>query len=43
MMLMLRLAPADQAVAVEGARDVIEQRVNVFGVSEPHVRNKNDC
>ncbi len=31
------LAAADQAVAVEGARDVIEQRINVFGVSEPHV------
>lgn len=28
---------ADQKSAVEGARDVIEKRVNVFGVSEPHV------
>ncbi|MDD2646889.1 MAG: protein translocase subunit SecD [Patescibacteria group bacterium] len=31
--------PADQrAAAVEGARDVIERRVNVFGVSEPLVQ-----
>ncbi len=28
----------DQATAVEGARDVIERRVNVFGVSEPLVQ-----
>lgn len=28
----------DRAAAVEGARDVIEQRVNVFGVSEPLVQ-----
>lgn len=27
----------EQGNAVEGARDVIEKRVNVFGVSEPHV------
>jgi protein-export membrane protein SecD len=27
----------EQRSAVEGARDVIEKRVNVFGVSEPHV------
>lgn len=27
----------EQKAAVEGARDVIEKRVNVFGVSEPHV------
>jgi preprotein translocase subunit SecD len=27
----------EQKSAVEGARDVIEKRVNVFGVSEPHV------
>lgn len=29
---------ADRAGALEGARDVIERRVNVFGVSEPLVR-----
>lgn len=29
---------ADQGQAVEGARDVIEKRVNVFGVSEPLVQ-----
>ena len=28
---------SEQTSAVEGARDVIEKRVNVFGVSEPHV------
>jgi len=28
----------DQGTAVEGARDVIERRVNVFGVSEPLVQ-----
>ncbi len=28
---------SEQKSAVEGARDVIEKRVNVFGVSEPHV------
>lgn len=32
------VAPADRASAVEGARDVIERRVNVFGVSEPLVQ-----
>lgn len=32
------IAPADRATAVEGARDVIERRVNVFGVSEPLVQ-----
>jgi protein-export membrane protein SecD len=32
------VAPADQAAAVAGARDVIERRVNVFGVSEPLVQ-----
>ncbi len=31
------IAPQDQASAVEGARDVIERRVNVFGVSEPNI------
>ncbi len=29
---------ADQGQAVEGARDVIEKRINVFGVSEPLVQ-----
>lgn len=28
----------DQAVAVEGVRDVIERRVNVFGVAEPNIQ-----
>ncbi|MCX6792842.1 MAG: protein translocase subunit SecD [Candidatus Falkowbacteria bacterium] len=32
------VAAKDQAQAVEGARDVIERRVNVFGVSEPLVQ-----
>lgn len=32
------IAAADQGQAVEGARDVIERRVNVFGVSEPLVQ-----
>ncbi len=32
------IAAADRATAVEGARDVIERRVNVFGVSEPLVQ-----
>lgn len=31
------VASAEQSAAVEGARDVIEKRINVFGVSEPHV------
>lgn len=30
--------PAERGQAVEGARDVIEKRVNVFGVSEPLVQ-----
>lgn len=30
--------PADQTSAVEGARDVIERRVNAFGVAEPLVQ-----
>ncbi len=35
----LSAVPAkDKASAVEGARDVIERRVNVFGVSEPNVQ-----
>lgn len=32
------LAPEEQADGVEGARDVIERRVNGLGVSEPEVR-----
>jgi len=28
----------DQAIAVEGVRDVIERRVNVFGVAEPNIQ-----
>jgi len=32
------VALADQSSAVDGARDVIEKRVNVFGVSEPLVQ-----
>lgn len=31
------LPASEQRAAVDGARDVIERRVNVFGVSEPHV------
>ncbi|PIR93417.1 protein translocase subunit SecD [Candidatus Falkowbacteria bacterium CG10_big_fil_rev_8_21_14_0_10_43_10] len=31
----------DRSVAVEGVRDVIERRVNVFGVSEPVVQTAN--
>lgn len=31
------IAPSEQASAVEGARDVIERRVNAFGVGEPLV------
>ena len=30
--------PSEQAAAVEGARDVIERRVNAFGVGEPLVQ-----
>ena len=33
-----KIPPEDQASAVEGVRDVIERRVNVFGVSEPVVQ-----
>jgi protein-export membrane protein SecD len=32
------VAAADKSNAVEGVRDVIERRVNVFGVSEPNVQ-----
>lgn len=32
------IASADQASAVEGVRDVIERRVNAFGVAEPLVQ-----
>ncbi|MBU1130452.1 protein translocase subunit SecD [Patescibacteria group bacterium] len=32
------IAPADRDAAIEGARDVIERRVNIFGVSEPLVQ-----
>ncbi|MFH1255571.1 MAG: peptidylprolyl isomerase [bacterium] len=32
------VAAADRSNAVEGVRDVIERRVNVFGVSEPNVQ-----
>lgn len=33
-----KIAEADQASALEGTRDVIERRVNTFGVSEPVVQ-----
>ncbi|HNV97386.1 MAG TPA: protein translocase subunit SecD [bacterium] len=33
---------ADKASALEGARDVIERRVNAFGVSEPIVQTSGD-
>ncbi len=33
-----QVAEADQASAVEGVRDVIERRVNYFGVSEPVIQ-----
>ncbi|RMD63367.1 protein translocase subunit SecD, partial [Candidatus Parcubacteria bacterium] len=32
-----KVAPADQESVVNGLRDVIEKRVNLFGVSEPQV------
>ena len=32
------IASAEKSNAVEGVRDVIERRVNTFGVSEPNVR-----
>jgi preprotein translocase subunit SecD len=35
---MSNIPSADRAAAAEGARDVIERRVNVFGVSEPVVQ-----
>lgn len=40
-----QIAEADRAGAVEGVRDVIEQRINAFGVGEPNiqtVRNGED-
>ncbi len=33
-----KVAPSEQTAAVEGVRDVIERRVNAFGVAEPIVR-----
>lgn len=35
---MSKIPSADQASALDGARDVIEKRVNAFGVSEPVVQ-----
>lgn len=32
------IPPADRPLAVEGARDVIERRINIFGVSEPVIQ-----
>ncbi|MDO8667813.1 MAG: peptidylprolyl isomerase [bacterium] len=32
------IATADKGNAVEGVRDVIERRINIFGVSEPNVQ-----
>ncbi|MDD4271715.1 MAG: peptidylprolyl isomerase [Patescibacteria group bacterium] len=32
------IATADKSNAVEGVRDVIERRINIFGVSEPNVQ-----
>jgi len=37
-----QVASADRLNAMEGARDVIERRVNVFGVSEPLVQISGD-
>ncbi|MFH1894401.1 MAG: protein translocase subunit SecD [Patescibacteria group bacterium] len=36
------VAPVDKAGAMEGLRDVIERRVNLFGVSEPVVQVQGD-
>jgi len=36
------IAAADKASAMEGLRDVIERRVNLFGVSEPVVQVQGD-
>ncbi|MDD5289758.1 MAG: protein translocase subunit SecD [Patescibacteria group bacterium] len=36
-----KIEARDQASAVEGVRDVIERRVNAFGVSEPVVQTNN--
>lgn len=35
---MSNIPAADQASSLEGVRDVIERRVNVFGVSEPNIQ-----
>lgn len=35
---MSQVPAGDQASALEGVRDVIERRVNVFGVSEPNIQ-----
>jgi protein-export membrane protein SecD len=35
---MSQIPAADQASAIEGARDVIERRVNAFGIAEPVVQ-----
>lgn len=35
---MSKVDNADRASAIEGVRDVIERRVNVFGVSEPNIQ-----
>ncbi|MDP3696792.1 MAG: protein translocase subunit SecD [Candidatus Taylorbacteria bacterium] len=37
-----KVESADRAVAMEGVRDVIERRVNFFGVSEPLVQVSGD-
>ncbi|EKD47236.1 MAG: SecD/SecF/SecDF export membrane protein:SecD export membrane protein [uncultured bacterium] len=39
---MSQIDSGDRAVAVEGVRDVIERRVNAFGVSEPIVQTMID-
>ncbi len=35
---MKEIPPADQTTALEGVRDVIERRINAFGVAEPIVQ-----
>ncbi len=37
-----KIEPADRDSAVEGVRDVIERRVNAFGVAEPVVQTNKD-
>ncbi len=37
-----KIDPADRESAVEGVRDVIERRVNAFGVAEPVVQTNRD-